>query len=445
MTYLESLHANRWHRAVAIIITIVAAAAALADQPPGSSVSSRPVTGSGSVTLSPSRLEVRIPFTLTESEAAASGQVRVLVSIDPVWVGVEDTTIARGPDVSVETLFSLIRPSSGYANSQLTCGRECLGSNELVLRWPLEIENGSVTIDWEISAHSDFDTNNPPDGAEITLDVEAPPADPDPLVAHFVQTTWERRVVVLDFRVVSDRPLEPGALAIHRPFNGSGDFVGLLQDGEWVDLPVQRGLPINIPEECLVGPCAFDIRSVVGQWITGGTGSTLLRFVGPNVEGTPRVVVQESEPWRSSSATDEQQVSLFAAEPPVFTVPVHVEFSGEVDDGIAFFVVSVVTELLDISSEHARVNVTATSSIWGSTHMDWLREKTPTGERVLVVPAQCDDRRCFADLDLVLTVSSDERTEDPSAQVRVVVDPVLLAPDEVATGGNMVVQVGGGS
>lgn len=439
--FLNSSHAGPWRRFAAIIVLIVAAAASLATTPPSSSAPGGSV--SGRVTLGPDRPEVRIPFTVTASDEALDGHVRVHISTRPVWIGVADEVDERGPDISVETLLDLLRPGSNAArDGRMSCGRECVGSNELVVRWPTEVAEGSLSIAWTIEASSEFDTADPPDGAEMALDVQPPPSDPEPLIAREVAISSGRPMVIIDFRVSSEGPLGSTVLSLQRPGGfGSPAEVRLSQVGEWRDLLTRRGLPIDVPEDCRSGPCSFDITTVVSDEFGVLHDRAMLELIASGAEGPVSVVILESGPWESSSSTDETLVSL-GVDARAVTLPLHVELTGNAGHALPLFSLSLSMELDERSTSDARVSLSAVPQDRGAVSKAWVYGERPTTEDAVSVAARCDGVRCIGDIDLYLRLKSDRENDEAAAVVRVVVDAVLLSPAEVSGAGDLIVEIG---
>jgi hypothetical protein len=172
---------ERKQRIIAIVVVLVAAAASLADQPAESSIVAPSV--SGTAILSPDQPEVRIPFVVEASDdAAAAGDLNLRVVPSVVWEGVDLEFEPRVAGVLVETPRAVFRPQPPYGHyGAVECRNACLGSNELVLRWPAHVKQGHATVDWDISARFVFYVDDPPKGSELTLTADAPPPALDPV------------------------------------------------------------------------------------------------------------------------------------------------------------------------------------------------------------------------------------------------------------------------
>lgn len=137
--------------------------AVVATSTPSSRVSVEPE--SGSVRLDSQQPELRVPFTFSASDVAKEGRLSVVAGLTRTWLG-------RAVPLEV-TWNTPIGSFDSGPHEQASCGLECIGESELVVRWPLENE-GAVVVDWTLGAAANFGSDEPPDGAQVSLEAEPP-------------------------------------------------------------------------------------------------------------------------------------------------------------------------------------------------------------------------------------------------------------------------------
>lgn len=436
---------DRGKRLFTIAVVAVAAVAALASSPDdeGSWIDARPA--SGTVTLTPDRPEVRIPFVVEASAEADDWGLGVLITIPSIWVGEGDPALTRGPDASVEDQSGEVKAGTyGRNETAVSCDIRCLGSNELVLRWPDELPDGSLTVDWTIAATMAFATEEPPDGAAVTLVAEASDPTSGPVAAWTIGVDGNRPMLVGDFHVVTTAPLAPGVLRVQRRTDQPGDpaFVQIQQSIEWSDLPPGRGIEIVVPAACDHGPCEFDIRTSASVASLAQYGVATVELFASGVDESVEATLVESESWRSSPGAADTTVFVDPATDYI-PISINVEVSGEIDGATPVFYVSYSVELIDPGADDVAVSVGP--EFEGTRHLlprVRVSPGNPTGAGAFALAAECDGDRCYGSAIIGALRGLPGDPIDTTAEVGISVEAVFLSPAAVGDAGPVVVGFG---
>ena len=163
---------SRRHR-LSLLMVVVAALATIATSPPSSEIREEHL--GLTFDLAAEATEMRLPFEFSISEPARDGESwAVDFDFAMVWRNVdeEDRLLeVRVLGADGQTVQSQVGPTE----LGLSCREECLGGGEVVLTWPAEVTEGSVTVDWQASANASFETDVVPEGAVLSFSVADPP------------------------------------------------------------------------------------------------------------------------------------------------------------------------------------------------------------------------------------------------------------------------------
>lgn len=414
---------NILRKIATLAVTIIAAVASLATSPPESSIEVDPI--SGRVTLSPHHPEVRVPFSVAASDEALQGDFWVDLQLSSAWTDTAEAVVLRGPDVTIETEGEPER----VLGASFSCSLRCVGNNELVIRWPLEAEVGEVTIDWSITVVSSFDDDEPPGGAELSLEVGEYASAAGPI--------WREKATL------SSQPMIPrttnvettgavSALALHRRDSlHSRNLLYVLQDDGWIQVQPERAIALDIPDSCLEGSCKLAVQTVAS---VGGVGPypppIIYEFVAaPGEESLFTVATASPQVWEASAASATTTVQLHETVPSL-SLPVSAVLHSV--DGVPppLVTFSIAVEPVELAN---RVSIHAVEPTgWPTTNVGWFDAENRSDPRDFAMPALCNERECAAALDLNIYAEAGSSNETLQPVVlQMVVTATFSSVDEI--------------
>lgn len=248
-----------------------------------------------------------------EANAAAmevSGLELLVFEWDTFWSGVPAGATELTPEIV--KMGGPPLGEEGFRESdpqELVCyGEECIGTYQARFRWPSGLEDGSVRIEWRVTANISYQSD-PSDGAAVRAKVErAAGVEPPARVfdGSFLLGATHPYVAKTTLTIRSDVPIPlEGELAVEvdpDPSGASPVVMTLVQEqGALLPLQLSTSTRLAVPGRCRAGPCTFEVSLIAAlptrrtlppanpTWGVTSKGLAGLIAVIPTEQTVPRV------------------------------------------------------------------------------------------------------------------------------------------------------------
>lgn len=262
-------------RATAIgLMTLVGLISIVATSPPSAQIED--VATGPPVSLDSDRRSATASFDVTASSPTlSSGLISVWVTFEPFWTGVDQA------DRRLRTALRKTGSTELILNNQdLSClGDECTGPFEMEFELPRVVDVGSVRIEWSVHASASFsDTNEPPEGATISASTRPMDRRADVPIRLYKETAWvsnDHPIALHRIRIRSavgipsdDLFLEVGPTYedVPTPSPAAAERLTILliaPGTKPVEIGPSSSIVLELPAECVRGPCDYSISVLV--------------------------------------------------------------------------------------------------------------------------------------------------------------------------------------
>ena len=269
---------------------------------PSSTISAEPVTGVAR--LDSRHPQLRIDFEVDITPVVLEeGEFGVTLRLSPAWRSAPPEVVELGPRVVFET-------PAGNLESRLerigyvTCGPECAQGGTAVVELPPGGEDAELFLFWELDAGADFDTADPPPGADLTFEATAP-ADTGPTWVEQLGFSITEQTPIVGSRatITTDRDIPSEALwflAPHFRPNQPPTVMLLRIDDTTTVLSSGAAVPLD-PSICGDRACVVEVYAAAEDGSTRGWQSLTALLVvaadpnlGVTVEHQPIEVAKSS-------------------------------------------------------------------------------------------------------------------------------------------------------
>jgi len=266
---LANAPAQTRRRSAALAMIAVASLATVATSDSAASIGNI-VEGPAQV-LDPDHPRFISQFEFRANDAAFTeeGSVWVRVEHEAFWSGVDP---GQTPALGFELVKTdgLNPPVHQLEDGSCIAAIECLGTYELSFRWPMDIDRGSVRIQWRVEGFVRYrEANQPPQGAWARLTLREQPSSAP--VRVFTQLAAlgmgpaSDHVVRDEVRIDIDAPLQRRTLGFEvSPAFDPAPTVVLAERGRQpITVAHSTSVPLHPPERCQGDPCSFGFSVIV--------------------------------------------------------------------------------------------------------------------------------------------------------------------------------------